>query len=144
MGFRDDFVWGAATSSYQIEGAYKEDVALMKEMGLKAYRFSINWARIFPEGTGRINQAGVEFYNRLIDELLQGGIEPYVTLYHWELPYELYKRGGWMNPDIVEWFGEYAKTAAELFSDRVKYFFTVNEPQCLSVLDFCTRIMRRD
>lgn len=172
MGFRDDFVWGAATSSYQIEGAYKEDgkglniwdvytkdpgriyeghtgdiacdhykrykedVALMKEMGLKAYRFSINWARIFPEGTGRINQAGVEFFNRLIDELLQGGIEPYVTLYHWELPYELYKRGGWMNPDIVEWFGAYAKTAAELFSDRVKYFFTVNEPQCFIGLGF--------
>lgn len=78
----------------------------------------------------------MEFYNRLIDELLQGGIEPYVTLYHWELPYELYKRGGWMNPDIVEWFGEYAKTAAELFSDRVKYFFTVNEPQCFIGLGF--------
>ena len=172
MGFREDSAWGAATSSYQIEGAYKEDgkgpsiwdvytkdpgriheghtgdiacdhyhrykedVAIMKEMGLKAYRFSISWPRILPEGTGKVNAAGIRFYDQLIDELLKAGIEPYITLYHWELPYELYKKGGWMNPDIAEWFGEYAKVVAEHFSDRVKYFFTVNEPQCFVGLGF--------
>lgn len=174
MGFSKDFVWGAAASSYQIEGAvtedgkgmhiwdvytkeqghvfdghtgdlacdhyhrYEEDVAAMKEMGLKAYRFSIDWSRVLPDGTGRVNEAGIAFYNRLIDALLEHGIEPYITLYHWELPYELYKRGGWMNPEIVEWFGNYAKLAAERFSDRVKHFFTINEPQCFIGLGFLT------
>lgn len=172
MAFREDFVWGAATSAYQVEGATKEDgkgehiwdvytkepghvfgnqsgdvacdhyhrfaedVGLMKEMGLKAYRFSIDWSRVLPEGVGAVNEKGIEFYNRLIDELLKNGIEPYVTLYHWELPYEIYKRGGWMNPQIVEWFGQYAKLVAERFSDRVKYFFTLNEPQCFVGLGF--------
>lgn len=155
VGFPEDFVWGAATSAYQIEGAvkedgkgehiwdvytkepgkvfsghtgevacdhyhrYKEDVQLMKEMGLKAYRFSIDWSRVLPDGFGRVNEKGIEFYNHLIDELVENKIEPYITLYHWELPYEIYKRGGWMNPQIVEWFGEYAKLVAERFSDRV-------------------------
>lgn len=172
MAFREAFVWGAATSAYQVEGATKEDgkgehiwdvytkepghvfgnqsgdvacdhyhrfaedVGLMKEMGLKAYRFSIDWSRVLPEGVGAVNEKGIEFYNRLIDELLKNGIEPYVTLYHWELPYEIYKRGGWMNPQIVEWFGQYAKLVAERFSDRVKYFFTLNEPQCFVGLGF--------
>ena len=172
MAFREDFVWGAATSAYQVEGAtlvdgkgehiwdvytkepghvfenqsgdvacdhyhrFAEDVGLMKEMGLKAYRFSIDWSRVLPEGVGAVNEKGIEFYNRLIDELLKNGIEPYVTLYHWELPYEIYKRGGWMNPQIVEWFGQYAKLVAERFSDRVKYFFTLNEPQCFVGLGF--------
>lgn len=172
MGLAKDFVWGAATSSYQIEGTgrdsgkgqniwdvftkepgrvyeghtgdiacdhyhrFREDVAYMKELGLKGYRFSIDWSRVLPEGTGKVNEKGIDFYNALIDELLEQGIEPYITLYHWELPYEIYKRGGWMNPEIVEWFGQYARLVAERFSDRVKYFFTLNEPQCFVGLGF--------
>lgn len=172
MGFAKDFVWGAATSSYQIEETgrdsgkgqniwdvftkepgrvyeghtgdiacdhyhrFREDVAYMKELGLKGYRFSIDWSRVLPEGTGKVNEKGIDFYNALIDELLEQGIEPYITLYHWELPYEIYKRGGWMNPEIVEWFGQYARLVAERFSDRVKYFFTLNEPQCFVGLGF--------
>lgn len=172
MGFAKDFVWGAATSSYQIEGTgrdsgkgqniwdvftkepgrvyeghtgdiacdhyhrFREDVAYMKELGLKGYRFSIDWSRVLPEGTGKVNEKGIDFYNALIDELLEQGIEPYITLYHWELPYEIYKRGGWMNPEIVEWFGQYARLVAERFSDRVKYFFILNEPQCFVGLGF--------
>lgn len=172
MGFRKDFVWGAATSAYQIEGGagedgkgldiwdvyckepgkvyeghsgdvacdhyhrYKEDVQIMKEMGLKAYRFSINWSRVLPDGTGKVNEKGIDFYNHLIDELMNAGIEPYITLYHWELPYEVYKRGGWMNREIVEWFGQYAALVAERFSDRVTHFFTLNEPQCFVGLGF--------
>lgn len=172
MGFAKDFVWGAATSSYQIEGTgrdsgkgqniwdvftkepgrvyeghtgdiacdhyhrFREDVAYMKELGLKGYRFSIDWSRVLPEGTGKVNEKGIDFYNALIDELLEQGIEPYITLYHWELPYKIYKRGGWMNPEIVEWFGQYARLVAERFSDRVKYFFTLNEPQCFVGLGF--------
>ena len=152
MKFRDDFVWGAATSSYQIEGGqneggkgahlwdeyvkeengkvfenqrgdvscdhyhrYKEDVKLMKELGIKAYRFSIDWTRIIPEGIGAINEEGIAFYNSLIDELVANDIEPYLTLFHWELPMELYKRGGWMNPDMPEWFANYARVIAERF-----------------------------
>lgn len=170
--FRKDFVWGAATSSYQIEGAtsedgkgvsiwdvfaaqegnvlgnhtgkiacdhyhrFREDVALMKKLGLKAYRFSLSWPRILPEGIGKVNQKGIAFYNALIDELIVNGIEPYLTLYHWELPYTLHQKGGWLNPDIVNWFGEYAKVVAENFSDRVKFFLTVNEPQCFIGLGY--------
>ncbi len=88
-----------------------EDVAIMKKMGLQAYRFSMDWSRLLPEGTGRVNEAGVKFYSDLIDELLANGVEPFITMYHWELPYELYKKGGWLNRDIAEWFGEYAKLA---------------------------------
>lgn len=115
---------------------YRGDIKLMKELGLNAYRFSIDWSRVLPQGTGTVNEKGVAFYNALIDELLENGIEPYITLYHWELPYELYKRGGWMNPQIVEWFGEYARLAAERFSDRVTHYFTLNEPQCFVGLGF--------
>lgn len=117
---------------------YAEDVALMKEMGLQAYRFSVSWARILPEGTGKINPRGLEYYDRLIDTLLEKGIRPYLTLYHWDLPYELHKRGGWMNPDSPEWFYEYAKVIAEHFSDRVTDFFTLNEPQCTVGLGYQT------
>ena len=129
MSFKKDFVWGTATASYQIEGAwnedgrglstwdvfthtegktyenqngdvacdhyhrFREDVKLMKELGIKAYRFSICWSRIFPDGTGKINEKGVKFYSDLIDELVKNSIEPYVTLFHWDLPYELHKKG---------------------------------------------------
>ncbi len=169
---KQPFVFGAATSSYQIEGAFqeggkglniwdvyvrekgkiynghtgdiacdhyhrfREDVALMKEIGLQAYRFSINWARILPDGIGAVNQEGIRFYKELIEELKKNEIEPYITLYHWELPYELYKKGGFMNPEFVEWFGYYAKVVTENFSDQVKYFFTFNEPQCFIGLGF--------
>lgn len=172
MGFPKDFVWGAATSAYQIEGAagedgkgkhiwdiytreegrvyeghtgdtscdhyhrFREDVQHMKEMGLKAYRFSIDWSRVLPQGTGKVNEKGIEFYSNLIDELLGAGIEPYITLHHWELPYELYKKGGWMNGESAEWFGEYAGLISERFSDRVTYFFTLNEPQCIVGLGY--------
>ena len=109
---------------------YKEDVALMCELGIKAYRFSISWSRIFPDGTGKINEKGVKFYSDLIDELLANGIEPYVTLFHWDYPYELHKKGGWLNDESVKWFSDYAAKISELYSDRVKYFITFNEPQC--------------
>lgn len=165
MGFRDDFAWGTATASYQIEGGvcedgkgldiwsvfceqegrifdghsgntacdhyhrFREDVKLMADMGIKAYRFSVSWTRILPEGTDRVNQKGIDFYNQLIDELLKYGIEPYMTLFHWDYPYELQKKGGWLNEKSVAWFEEYTRIIAENFSDRVKYFFTINEPQ---------------
>lgn len=115
---------------------FREDVRHMKEMGLKAYRFSIDWSRVLPEGIGRVNEKGVAFYSDLINELLNAGIEPYITLHHWELPYELYKKGGWMNRDSAEWFGEYAGLISERFSDRVTYFFTLNEPQCFIGLGY--------
>lgn len=172
MGFCEDFSWGVATSSYQIEGAayedgkalniwdvfckeegrifgshtgdvacdhyhrFREDVEIMKQLGVKSYRFSINWARVLPDGTGKVNERGVRFYNELIDELCLAGIEPFITLYHWELPYTLYKKGGWMNREIVNWFGEYARLVAERFSDRVTHYFTLNEPQCFVGLSF--------
>ncbi len=117
---------------------FREDVGIMKEIGVNAYRFSIDWSRLLPEGFGKVNEKGVAFYSALLDELLDNGIEPYITLYHWELPYELYKRGGWMNPQIVEWFGGYARLVAERFSDRARYFFTLNEPQCFVGLGFLT------
>lgn len=117
---------------------YREDVAMMKEMGVKAYRFSVDWSRVLPEGKGRVNEEGIAFYNHLVDALLEAGIEPYMTLYHWEMPYEIHKRGGWMNPKSVKWFGDYARLLAERFSDRVKYFFTFNEPQCFVGLGYLT------
>lgn len=174
MSFRKDFVWGAATASYQVEGAayedgkglniwdvfckedghvyehhtgdvacdqyhrYKEDVAIMKEMGLKAYRFSVNWARILPEGTGKVNEKGLAYYDNLVNCLIENGIEPYMTLYHWDLPYALHQRGGWLNPQSPEWFYEYAKLMAAHFSDRVSHFFTFNEPQCTVGLGYVT------
>ena len=109
---------------------FKEDVRLMKELGTNAYRFSLSWPRLFPNGTGKINEKGLKFYSDLIDELISNGIEPYITLFHWDLPYELHKKGGWLNENIVDWFAEYAGAVVEAFSDRVKYFITFNEPQC--------------
>lgn len=108
---------------------FREDIKIMKEIGVKAYRFSISWSRIIPDGVGKLNEKGVKFYSDLIDELLKNGIEPYITLYHWDYPYELHKKGGWLNPESIEWFTEYAKKVIELYSDRVKYFITFNEPQ---------------
>ena len=109
---------------------YKEDVALMKSLGIMAYRLSIAWPRVLPDGTGRVNPKGLEFYDRLVDELLVAGITPWITLFHWDYPYELYCRGGWLNPDSPDWFAEYAKIVVEKLSDRVRHWMTLNEPQC--------------
>jgi beta-glucosidase len=162
--FPDTFLWGAATSAYQIEGSpladgagpsiwhrfahspgrtangetgdvacdhyrrYEQDVALMAELGLNAYRFSIAWSRILPEGRGRINPAGLAFYDRLVDALLARNIRPMVTLYHWDLPAALDDRGGWLNPDIAGWFAEYAAAVYRKLDDRVALWATLNEP----------------
>jgi beta-glucosidase len=108
---------------------FREDVALMKRLGLKAYRLSIAWPRLLPEGVGGVSDAGIGFYDRLIDELLGAGIEPWITLFHWDFPLSLYYRGGWLNRDSAEWFGDYAELVAKRFSDRVRHFMTLNEPQ---------------
>ncbi len=109
---------------------YKDDVDLMSQIGLKAYRFSLAWSRILPEGTGSINSKGLDFYDNLVDALLEKEIVPYATLFHWDLPEALQSRGGWLNPDIPQWFAEYTQVVAERLSDRVKHWFTLNEPQC--------------
>ncbi len=176
MTFRDDFVWGAATASYQIEGAadidgkgasvwdtfahtdgkvwqghtgdvacdhyhrYKEDVAMMKQIGLAAYRFSISWPRVIPDGTGEVNQKGLAFYDKLVDELLAAGIEPYVTLFHWDYPQALYDRGGWLNPESSDWFAQYTRVIVEKLSDRVTNWMTLNEPQCFVYYGHATGI----
>jgi beta-glucosidase len=106
---------------------YKEDVQLMKALGLKTYRFSVAWPRVFPQGTGTPNPKGLDFYNRLVDELLANNIQPYCTLYHWDLPQALEDKGGWQSRDTSEAFAAYAGYVAEHLSDRVKYFMTLNE-----------------
>src|SRR6186713_1814099 len=163
-GFPNGFLWGTATSAYQVEGAvnedgrgpsiwdrftrtsgtisdnsngdtatdhyhlYKEDIQLMKALGAKAYRFSIAWPRVFPEGAGAANPKGLDFYNRLVDELLANGIAPFATLYHWDLPQALQDRfGGWTSRDTSKAFADYAGYVAQHLSDRVKNFFTINE-----------------
>jgi beta-glucosidase len=162
--FPKGFLWGTATSAYQIEGAvdedgrgrsiwdtfshtpgkisdhsnadrandhyhrYKEDVGLIKELGVKAYRFSVAWPRVFPEGTGAPNPKGLDFYDRLLDELLKNGIEPFATLYHWDLPQALQDRvGGWQSSDTSKAFADYAGYVAQRLTDRVKNIFTLNE-----------------
>ncbi|KAH9708069.1 Beta-glucosidase 40 [Citrus sinensis] len=113
---------------------YPEDVQLMKDMGMDAYRFSIAWSRIFPNGTGQINQAGVDHYNKLIDALLAKGIEPYVTLYHWDLPQALDdKYKGWLDRQIINDFATYAETCFQKFGDRVKHWITFNEPHTFTI-----------
>lgn len=170
MPFPKNFVWGAATSSYQIEGAaledgrgeciwhrfthtpgkikdatngdiacdhyhrYADDVALMKQLGLQAYRFSVSWPRVLPTGVGPQNPLGLDFYDRLVDELLAAGITPYVTLYHWDLPQALQDRGGWANPDSTAWFTDYAVLMAQRLGDRVQHWITHNEPWVVSLL----------
>jgi beta-glucosidase len=164
IDFPSGFLWGAATSAYQIEGSpladgagpsiwqrfthtpglvannetgdvacdhyrrYADDVALMQRLGLKAYRFSISWSRVFPHGRGAVNPGGLGFYDRLVDALLRHGIEPMATLFHWDLPAALDDRGGWLNPDSADWFGDYATTLFRKLDDRVKLWATLNEP----------------
>lgn len=171
--FPKDFVWGTATSAYQIEGAYnrdgkgpsiwdaftkipnrilngdtgdvacnhynnfKNDIQLMKNLGIKAYRFSISWTRIMPSGKGVINQAGVKFYNELIDALLDANITPWVTLYHWDLPLALQlEEDGWLNPKIQDYFTDYADVCFENFGDRVKNWITINEAWVVAILGY--------
>jgi beta-glucosidase len=162
--FPSSFLWGAATSAYQIEGSpladgagasiwhrfvrtpgsttggdtgdvacdhYRrmaDDVAMMKRLGLTAYRFSIAWGRVLPNGRGAVNEAGLGFYERLVDTLLAHGIQPMATLYHWDLPAALDDRGGWLNPDIADWFADYAGVMVRRLDDRVKLWATLNEP----------------
>ncbi|CAN6169068.1 unnamed protein product [Urochloa humidicola] len=116
---------------------YKEDVNIMKKMGFDAYRFSISWSRIFPNGTGKVNQEGVDYYNRLIDYLIQQGIAPYANLYHYDLPLALHEQYlGWLSPNIVEAFADYAEFCFQTFGDRVKNWFTFNEPRCVAALGY--------
>ena len=176
MPFPKEFVWGAATASYQVEGGafedgrgtsiwdtfshtpgktkngdtgdvacdsyhrWAEDIEIMKAMHLQAYRFSIAWPRIFPTGTGEVNPAGFAWYDRFVDALLAAGIEPYVTLYHWDLPQTLQDRGGWLNADTAKAFAAYAAAVAAHFKGRVKYYYTLNEPQCSVGLGYSTGV----
>lgn len=165
MKFPKDFVWGAAASSYQIEGAayrdggglstwdmmcrhegkvlngdngdvacdhinrYQEDVDLMADLGLQAYRFSVSWPRVLPMGKGAINQKGLDFYDHLIDALLEKNITPWLTLFHWDFPHDLHLKGGWLNRDSADWFADYTALIVDNFSDRVANWCTLNEPQ---------------
>ncbi len=170
--FPEGFVWGAATSSYQIEGAWdadgkgesiwdrfshtpgkikngdtgdvacdhynrwRQDVALMKKIGLQAYRFSIAWPRLLPQGRGVVIQRGLGFYDRLVDGLLEAGIEPVVTLYHWDLPQALQDEGGWPSRTTAEAFVEYAELASRTLGDRVAQWITLNEPFVSAILGY--------
>jgi beta-glucosidase len=115
---------------------YESDLDLVAELGFKEFRFSISWSRILPKGTGQINQAGIDFYNRLIDRCIEIGIEPWITLYHWDLPQALEDRGGWKNREIVGWFSEYALLCCERFGDRVRNWIVLNEPMAVAGLGY--------
>ncbi|KXT66117.1 Beta-glucosidase / 6-phospho-beta-glucosidase [Streptococcus gallolyticus] len=171
--FPKEFLWGAASAAYQVEGAwdadgkgpsvwdqfskipnktfegtngdvavdhyhrYKEDVALMKKMGLKAYRFSVAWSRVIPDGDGQVNQAGLAFYANLIDELISNGIEPVLTLYHWDLPLALQERyGGWESRKTINAFLKYCDILFTAFKDKVKYWVTFNEQNVFTTLGY--------
>lgn len=172
--FPHNFLWGAATSAYQVEGAwnedgrgesiwdrfshtagnvmngdtgdiacdhyhhYKEDIALMGRLGLKAYRFSTSWSRVLPAGRGRVNPKGLDFYDRLVDHLCAANIEPLLTLYHWDLPQALQNEGGWDNRDIAYAFADYAALMVKRLGDRVKYWITINEPSVITHIGFMT------
>lgn len=110
---------------------YKEDIELLKELGIKNYRFSISWTRIFPSGTGEVNLKGVEFYKNLVNRLIAADITPWVTIYHWDLPRKLYEQGGFLNGEISDWFAKYAAKVVEIFGDKVSNYIIFNEPQCV-------------
>tara|TARA_R100000027_G_scaffold67501_1_gene66577 strand:+ start:1215 stop:2618 length:1404 start_codon:yes stop_codon:yes gene_type:complete len=133
-------VWDGHTGDTACDhyNRYKDDVQLMKQVGLKAYRLSISWPRVMPDGTGRINEAGLAFYDNLVDELLAAGIEPWVTLFHWDYPTELFNRGGWLNSESPQWFADYTAVIVDRLSDRVKHWITLNEPQCFIGLGHST------
>ena len=115
---------------------FKEDIAIMKKMGVKAYRFSISWPRVLPQGTGKVNEAGIAFYENIIDELLKNNIVPFITLFHWDYPAVFHSRGGWLNPDSPKWFEEYAALITKRFAGKVKNYMTINEPQCFVGLGY--------
>lgn len=115
---------------------WREDVALMKQHNVQVYRFSISWARVIPDGDGEVNEAGLAYYDSLVNELLACGIEPWITLYHWDLPSALQDKGGWLNREIVPVFARYARIIAQRFAGRVKVFMTINEPQCIADLGY--------
>lgn len=176
MSFPSNFTWGTATSSYQIEGAakedgrgpsiwdtfaatpgkvvngengdvacdhyhrYPEDIALMKKLGVSAYRFSIAWPRLFPTGSGVRENRGFDFYSRLIDKLLENEIQPIPTIYHWDLPQSIQDRGGWANRDIVKLFADYSHAVGEAYGDRVEKWITINEPWCLTWLGYMSGV----
>jgi beta-glucosidase len=125
-------IWGGQTGAVACDHyhRWREDVALMKELGIRAYRFSLSWSRILPEGTGAVNAKGLDFYRSLVDGLLEAGIEPWVTLFHWDYPLTLYHRGGWLNRESASWFAEYAAVGARALSGQVRHWMTLNEPQC--------------
>ncbi|RYG19237.1 beta-glucosidase [bacterium] len=168
--FPEGFAWGAATASYQIEGAvnehgrgdsvwdafcrmpgkvangasgevacdhyhrYADDARLMKEIGLPHYRLSVAWPRILPNGTGLINENGLDFYDRLVDSLIENGVSPAITLFHWDYPSALQEQGGWSHPDARKWFGDYAEIVFKRLGDRCKRWITLNEPWCFAYL----------
>lgn len=171
--FGDDFVWGAATAAYQIEGAhnqdgrgpsiwdtfthkknpwgkprdhadiacdfyhlYESDLKLLKSLGLTAFRFSISWSRIFPNGIGQVNEKGLAFYDRVIDTCLALGIEPWVTLYHWDLPQALEDKGGWTNRAIIRWFAEFVDCCTKAFGHKVKRWMVLNEPMAFTAAGY--------
>ena len=115
---------------------FREDAALMASLGIRNYRFSVSWPRILPDGTGKVNPEGIRFYSELVDCLLRHGIRPFVTLYHWDLPRAIHQRGAWLNDDMPEWFAAYVRAVALALGDRVKDFFTINEPQCIIGLGY--------
>jgi beta-glucosidase len=115
---------------------YQDDVGLMRGIGLQAYRFSISWPRVLPEGVGKVNARGLAFYDKLVDELLAANITPWVTLFHWDLPYSLHSRGAWLNPDSSDWFAEYTRAVVAKLSDRVQHWITLNEPQVFISLGY--------
>ena len=115
---------------------YREDVALMKRFGIRAYRFSVSWARVIPDGDGEVNEKGLAYYDNLVNALLEAGIQPLMTLYHWDLPSTLQDKGGWLNRDIVAAFGRYTRILAQRFRGRVRNYMTINEPQCVTVLGY--------
>lgn len=124
---RDGHTGDVACDHYR---RFREDVALMKALAVPNYRFSISWPRVMPEGTGAVNGKGLDFYDQLTDALLTSGIQPWVTLFHWDFPLALMKRGGWLNRDSAEWFADYVRVVADCLSDRVSHWITLNEPQC--------------
>src|SRR5260221_720068 len=128
---KPDAVWNGHTGDVACDhyNRYREDVALMKELGLQAYRLSVAWPRIQPTGVGAPNVAGLDFYDRLVDALLAAGITPWITLFHWDFPLDLYPRGGWLNRDSADWFADYTTHVVSRLSDRVKHWMTLNEPQ---------------
>ncbi|HEX2985443.1 MAG TPA: GH1 family beta-glucosidase [Caproiciproducens sp.] len=115
---------------------FREDIALMKQLGIRSYRFSFSWPRILPHGIGKINEAGIRFYEELVDELIKNQITPYATLFHWDYPAVLQKQGGWLNPQSPVWFEYYAKQVAARFAGKIKHYFTLNEPQCIVGLGY--------